>query len=225
MRPGRLVLLAACIAALAPASAGAAVHRHACADAPAGTRCGWVGVPLDRTGATPGRLRIELERYPHRDRAHPAEGTMVAVEGGPGYSTTDSRDSYLRLLAPLRGRRDLLLVDARGTGLSGALDCRALRRTVQDYVRRAGRCARQIGAKRDLYGTHQVVDDLAAVLDALRIGQIDLYGDSYGSYVGQSFAAHHPSRLRSLVLDGTYPLPGTDPAFGDLAEATQRGLR
>ena len=36
---------------------------------------------------------------------------------------------------------------------------------------------------------------------------------------------NHPDRLRSLVLDATYPLPGTDPAYGDLAEATWRAPR
>ena len=78
--------------ALLAASAGAAVHRHPCRDAPAGTRCGSVSVPLDRTGAVGGRLRIEFERYLRRDRTRPRLGTMVAIEGGPGYSTTDSRD-------------------------------------------------------------------------------------------------------------------------------------
>ena len=63
------------------------------------------------------------------------------------------------------------------------------------------------------------------MLDALRIAKVDLYGDSYGTYAAQAFAARHGDRLRSLVLDGAYPVSGTDPAFGDLAEATQRALR
>ena len=150
---------------------------------------------------------------------------MLAIEGGPGYSTTDSRDSYLKLLAPLRARRDLLLIDLRGTGLSGALDCKTFRRNVKRYVARAGQCAREIGARRDFYGTGDAVEDIAAVLDALRIAKVDLYGDSYGTFAAQAFAARHGDRLRSLVLDGAYPVSGTDPAFGDLAEATQRALR
>ena len=157
--------------------------------------------------------------------SRPALGTMLAIEGGPGFSTTDSRDSYLKLLAPLRARRDLLLVDLRGTGLSEALDCKTFRRDVKRYVARAGQCAAELGPRRDFFGTGNAVDDIAAVLDALRIRQVDVYGDSYGSYAAQVFAARHPDRLRSLVLDGTYPVPGTDPAFGDLAEATQRALR
>jgi pimeloyl-ACP methyl ester carboxylesterase len=107
------------------------------------------------------------------------------------------------------------LVDLRGTGLSGAPDCPALHRTVAHYVLRAGRCAAQLGPRRDLYDTHAAADDLAAVLDALQIAKVDLYGDSYGSYAAQVFAARHSDRLRSLVLDGTYPVPGTDPALGD----------
>ena len=92
MRPFSLALLAAALAAVVPAGASAAVHRHPCRDAPAGARCGSISVPLDRSGAVRGRLKIEFERYPRRDRTRPAVGTMLAIEGGPGYSTTDSRD-------------------------------------------------------------------------------------------------------------------------------------
>jgi pimeloyl-ACP methyl ester carboxylesterase len=211
--------------ALVAALATGPVHHERCGDAPAGARCGSIAVPLDRTGATPGRLRIFFERYPRRERRRRSLGTMLAIEGGPGFSTTDSRDFYLELLGPLRARRDVLLVDLRGTGRSGALDCPALHRTVDHYVVRAGRCAGQLGARRDFYDTHAAVEDVAAVLDALHIRKVDLYGDSYGSYAAQVFAARHGDRLRSLVLDGTYPVPGTDPAFGDLAQATQRALR
>jgi pimeloyl-ACP methyl ester carboxylesterase len=211
---------------LAPsAQAAERPHFHACRDAAPGARCGYVRVPLDRSSPAGAKLRIGFELYRRSDRKRPALGTLVDVEGGPGYSTTDSRDYYLALGRPLMDRRDLLLVDLRGTGLSGALDCKALHRTVAHYVKRAGRCANQLGARVDRYNTRASADDLADVLDALGIGKVDYYGDSYGTYFGQSFAINHPDRLRSLVLDGAYPLPGTDPAFGDLAEATWRALR
>ncbi|HET9542960.1 MAG TPA: hypothetical protein VFP02_07750, partial [Acidimicrobiales bacterium] len=46
----------------------------------------------------------------------PAEGLLVAMEGGPGYATTASRDYYAELYAPVREHRDLLVMDLRGTG-------------------------------------------------------------------------------------------------------------
>ena len=218
-------------AAAVPAAAAAppAASFHPCADAPEPARCGSVVVPLDRRGeqpaADPRTLQVEFELYPRRRADRPSLGTMVDVEGGPGYSTTDSRDYYLELHGPLMDRRDLLLVDQRGTGLSEPLDCAAFRQTVEDYIRRAGRCADQLGGRVDFFGTHAAAEDMADVLDALGIPAVDLYGDSYGSYFAQAFAVRHGSRLRSLVLDATYPLPGTDPAFGDLAEATRRALQ
>ena len=227
----RLMWLTVAVAGLAaaPAAAAPVATFHPCTDAPATARCGSVQVPLDRRGenpaADPRTLQIEFELYARRRDNRPSLGTMVDAEGGPGYSTTDSRDYYLELQDPLMDRRDLLLVDQRGTGLSGPLDCPAFQATVEDYVRRAGDCAQQLGGRVDFYGTHAAADDLADVLDALGIGAIDLYGDSYGSYLAQAFAVRHPDRMRSLVLDATYPLPGTDPAFGDLAEATRRALR
>jgi pimeloyl-ACP methyl ester carboxylesterase len=65
---------------------------------------------------------------------------------------------------------------------------------------------------------------MAVVLDAVHAGKIDLYGDSYGSYAAQAFAIRYPHRLRSLVLDGTYQLPGSDPALADLAASTRSSL-
>ena len=44
-------------------------------------------------------------------------------------------------------------------------------------------------------------------------GPIDLYGDSYGTYFEQVFAVRHPRALRSVVLDGAYPLNGPDYAW------------
>ena len=79
--------------------------------------CGSVVVPLDRTGATPGTISIAFSYYPRSDTSRPSLPTIVAHEGGPGYSTTDSRDLYLDLYRPLMDRRALLLVDERGTGL------------------------------------------------------------------------------------------------------------
>ena len=59
-------------------------------------------------------------------------GTIVTNPGGPGQPTIAFAGLYLDALAPLRTRRDLLLIDPRGTGQSGALMCPSLSGPVRD---------------------------------------------------------------------------------------------
>ena len=175
-----------------------------------GAWCGSIEVPLERTNADGPQIKIGFELHPRTDATAPSEGTIVAIEGGPGFSSTGSRDSYLNLFAPIMDHRDLLLVDDRGTGRSSPLDCSALQ-SGDDSLDAADECAVQLGTAADDYGAAAVADDIAAVLDALGAGHIDLYGDSYGTFVAQAFAARHGDKLTSLVLDSAFPVSGSDP--------------
>ncbi len=187
-------------------------------------QCGHVRLPLDRRKPAGAKIRIYFEHYPRKERDRPALSTVLSIEGGPGYPTAADRDGRAELWRPVSERRDLLLVDLRGTGESDALGCKAFENSTANYAERGGRCAQQIGPERDLYSTSQAVQDLEEVLRALGAGMVDLYGDSYGTYAAQAYALRFPERLRSITLDGAYPLPGTDPAAADLVEAGRRGL-
>jgi pimeloyl-ACP methyl ester carboxylesterase len=218
--------MSAQVPAPAPTAASApAIVRTACPGGGAHDVCGFLRVPLDRRLPDGRRIRIYFERRSRTDRSRPPVATVLSIEGGPGYSTIADRSARVQLWQPLAARRDLLLVDLRGTGRSGPLDCPAFRRHILGYVDRAARCAAQLGPARDFYDTSQSVQDLAAVLRALHVGRVDLYGDSYGSYAAQAFALRYPGKLRSLVLDSTYQLPGSDPALADLAAGTRSALR
>jgi pimeloyl-ACP methyl ester carboxylesterase len=172
---------------------------------------------LDPSGAVPGTIGIAYEFYPQSDMSRPNEGSIVAVEGGPGYPSTGTRASYLALFKPLLGTRNLLLVDNRGTGRSAAVQCPALQRDPFYMPANVAACGARLGASAALYGSGLAADDLAAVLDALNIGKIDLYGDSYGTFFAQAFAGRHPERLRSVVLDAAYAVIGADPWYPEAA--------
>ncbi len=174
--------------------------------------CGKLDRPLDPRGIIPGRISIHFEYYLH-SAAGKSAGPLVATEGGPGYPATLSRDDYLALFNPLRRRHDVLLIDNRGTGQSGAVDCHELQSAAKWTVDLVGACGTSLGTSAPLYSTAYAADDLAAILDALNIHRIDLYGDSYGTYFEQVFAVRHPNALRSIVLDGAYPLDGADYAW------------
>ena len=186
------------------------VELRPCASAPG--LCGKLDRPLDPTGAVPGHLSIYFEYYPHTAPGNTL-GTLVATEGGPGYPATLSRDEYLALFKPLRQRRDVLIMDNRGTGQSAAIDCRELQTADKPTVDMIAACGRSLGDSAPLYSAAYAADDLAAILDALAIRRIDLYGDSYGTYFEQVFAVRHPTMLRSIVLDGAYAMNGEDYAW------------
>ena len=90
-------------------------------------------------------IRIYFERRSRTERSRRPISTVLSIEGGPGFSTTADRSARIQLWRPLSARRDLLLVDLRGTGRSGPLDCPAFRRHILGYIDRAARCAAELG--------------------------------------------------------------------------------
>jgi pimeloyl-ACP methyl ester carboxylesterase len=184
-------------------------------------RCGTVRRALDPAGQVPGTVDVHFAYLPHRDGRRPSSGLVVAAEGGPGYGSIGSREAYRAMLGELLATRDLLVVDNRGTGLSAAIDCPALQREPTTSVAAITACGGQLGDAADLYGSGLAADDLAAILDALHVARIDLYGDSYGTFFSQAFAGRHPDRLRSLVLDSAYPVTGGSPWYAAEAPAVR----
>ena len=172
-----------------------------------GVLCGELVRPLDPRGRVAGRVAIHFRYYPARS-GKAADDTIVTVEGGPGYPSIGSSNAYLALFGPLRDTHSMLIVDNRGTGESGALECKSLQHEIDREPAALAACGRQLGAAAYRYGSAQAVDDLAAVINALGIASIDLYGDSYGTFFGQTFAVRHPTLVRALVLDSAYPVIG-----------------
>jgi pimeloyl-ACP methyl ester carboxylesterase len=194
--------------------------------------CGSLERPLDPARPTGRRIDIAFRWYPAPET--PTGPPIVAVEGGPGYPSTGSRVEYRGIFGPLVRQRGMLLVDNRGTGGSALIDCKGVqgfagRTSGSAFARRAGRCGESLERKYGrggsaLFSTAYAVDDLAAVLRALRIRRIDLYGDSYGTFFVQDFVARHPSVLRKVVLDSSYPRSGTDPWYASSGEAFRFAL-
>lgn len=193
------------------------------------TRCGlaYCGVlprPLDPTGQVPGTIDIGFQFYPQTNSSLPSLGALVATEGGPGYPTTGSASYYLGLFQPLLDQRSLLLMDDRGTGTSGAIHCTPLQ--IQVPYTQAGiqACGAEMGDTSYLYGTGLGADDLAAVIAALELPPVDLYGDSYGTFFSQAFAGRHPTMLRSLVLDSAWPVVGQSPWYPEAPPAASNAF-
>ncbi len=65
--------------------------------------CGSIRRPIDPAGAVSGQITVGFEYYPRTDSAHSRLGTILPQEGGPGYSSTGTRDFYLSFVRRLAG--------------------------------------------------------------------------------------------------------------------------
>jgi pimeloyl-ACP methyl ester carboxylesterase len=235
------------ISGTVPASSGGqrigSVDVRRCAPA-SRALCGSVRVPLDYSTATSPRIRIGFRWLPATGKAATrksgAAGTVLAVEGGPGYSSTGSASLYRAMLGPLLATRNLLLVNLRGTGNSTPVRCTGLEHAgPHQYGRHFDQLVASCGAQlnhtwryrggawvhaSDLFNTANSARDVAGLLRALRIGRVDLYGDSYGSWFAQAFASRYPGLLRSLTLDSTYQVLGLDPWYTTTVVTARRAF-
>lgn len=184
--------------------------------------CGSIRRAWDPAGRVPGTLDVGFAWIPASSGR--SIGTLVPHEGGPGYSTTGSGEWFAGMYGELLVDHDMLLVDARGMGRTAAISCPALDDGTLPYVRAVGLCARSLGDRAWHYGTEASADDLAAVLDALRIERVDMYGDSYGTFFAQVFAGRHGERLRTLILDGAYPTYGESAWYPTQGPALRRAF-
>jgi pimeloyl-ACP methyl ester carboxylesterase len=178
-------------------------------------RCGTLQVPFERTDPSLGTTRVRFGVRARGDRDRPSLGAIFAVEGGPGYGSIGSARFFVHMLGPLLERRELVVVDMRGTGHSRPLDCPRMQAGA-DSAGAIAQCLRVLGPTFASYRTAAAADDIDAVRRALGYRRIALYGDSYGTFLGQSYAYRHGGSLRALVLDGAYPVRGEDPLYPSL---------
>ncbi len=191
---------AALIAVLA-AGALAAVPAAASAACPKGARCATLTVPLDHSGATAGTLPLAYAKVPATGTR---TGTLVFLSGGPGQSALGFTSDIAGLLTRLRGGYDIVTVDQRGTGESGAVAC-----TFEGSDPVAA-CATKLGDRRAFFNTPETALDLENLRVALGVEKLTLLGVSYGTKVAGEYARRFPEHTAAIVLDSPVPVDGLD---------------
>lgn len=172
-------------------------------------RCGTFRVPEHRTGED-GRtidLAVTVLRATGPD---PAPDPLVHLVGGPGAAATGV-DAAFENLPRLRRRRDVVLVDQRGTGDSNRLDCdftwggaEASYTEAFLPVDRVRACREELEERADLgrYTTPAAMDDLDELRQALGYERVNLWGGSYGTRAALVYLRRHGDHVRSVILAG-----------------------
>jgi pimeloyl-ACP methyl ester carboxylesterase len=201
-----------CVAALSllgfPSASSARLRWRGCGDVEAA--CTRVAVPLDRTGAVPGSVRLRMARF-STPRGKP---TLLYLSGGPGSAGVREFAGVAFELGGLEHDYRLVSFDQRGTGSSGLLRCPALERDPRVRSTSAGEaCAESLGARRAFYGTRDSVEDIEALRRALGVDKLTLFGISYGTKLALAYARAHPDHVARIALDSVAD-PDEDDSLG-----------
>ncbi len=190
--------------------------------------CGTILVPENRS--KPDGLKIELAvAILKNPQSASIDDPILYLEGGPGgsvleflYLTYDSN-----FLPMFESGRDIILFDQRGVGVSQpALDCpeedaisielldnekdgRELTYPEMDQLvlDAYAQCVKDLKTTLDLsqYNSDANAADVADLIQALNLEQVNLWGVSYGTRLALEVMRDHPEKIRSVLLDSTYP--------------------
>jgi pimeloyl-ACP methyl ester carboxylesterase len=137
--------------------------------------------------------------------------------GGPGQAATDLAQQASQMLGSLNDKRDIVLIDQRGTGKSNLLNCKVPEDDtpgMADPVQRDAiikkftiECRDELAKKADLtkYTTTIAMADYDDVRAALGVDKINMFGVSYGTRSSMEYLRRYPAHVRSVVIDAVAP--------------------
>ena len=186
-----------------------------------GAECAKIPVPLDYKKPHGTQIKLAISRIKHTVPDSQFQGVMLVNPGGPGGSGLTL--SVLGEYVPKDAGKayDWIGFDPRGVGSSEpAVSCdpdyagynrpayvptsksieRAWFKKTNAYTKA---CDANNGKILDHLTTIDAAKDMNSIRSALGADQINYYGFSYGTYLGQVFATLYPDKLRRVVFDGT----------------------
>ncbi len=182
-------------------------------------QCGFVSVPLDYQNPSGTQIQLAVSRVAHTSPVTQYQGVMLTNPGGPGASGLQLATLGEFVPNGVGAQYDWIGFDPRGVGSSKpALSC------LPDYFAgdrppfvptRPGILSKWL-ARSQAYADaceanapellpHMKTVDSARDMDSIRVAlgapQINYYGFSYGTYLGQVYATLFPTHVRRMVLD------------------------
>lgn len=187
---------------------------------PAGTVCGSLSVPENRSRPNGRKIKIGVAEVKAAS-PHPPPDPIVYLTGGPGASAVVTANQYIK--AGINRDRNVIFVDQRSEYHSDpALTCpeidnfvleqtglSVLATSTQTKDLSAVTTCRdrltQQGYDLSAYNTPENAADIADLRAAMGIKQWNVYGVSYGSDLALQMLRLFPQGIRSVVLDSVVP--------------------
>lgn len=198
-------------------------------------RCASLPVPIDYAAPARGSLRLAVVEL-RSTSAHPV-GDLVMNPGGPGGSGLQFLEQT-PFPAALRRSFNLVSFDPRGVGASDPVHCvgaSGIRQLIAENpapttsaeVATVVSETRAFDAACAAHTSHFLLEHLSSAetvrdMDRLRAAlgeaKLDYLGFSYGTFLGELYAARYPTHVRAMVLDGVID-PALSQTRSDLQQA------
>ena len=188
---------------------------------PAALQCGYVEAPLSHRDVAQ-TVRLALTRLP---AVGPKKGSVVIIADGPGSPGINPQIAEQGPAWRLQKSYDIIGYDPRGVGQSTPkISCQltaseetpspdendipGAEQQARDMV---AACIKQTGSDVVQHmGTHEAVNDLDVIRQALGEPALTAVAYSYGTKVAALYAERFPKNTRALVLDGVVNLKDDD---------------
>lgn len=176
----------------------------------ADANCGWLEVAENPAEPDGRKIRMHVAIVPAAGRdAEP--DPLFFFAGGPGQAASEAYVGLRPILSKIRRKRDIVLVDQRGTGKSNPLDCPVeepgldTNIDIEQILQQTRSCLDALDGDPRYYTTTIAMQDYDSVRRAMGYEQINLLGISYGTRAAQNYLKQFPQTVRSVILDSVVP--------------------
>lgn len=202
-----------------------------------GGECAELTVPVDYANPTGDTIQLAVFKA-SATRPSKRMGYLVYNPGGPGASAVDYVRAADTIVTPaIRQRFDIVGFDPRGVGRSDPVTCldpsgldafigqdwtpdtpseeRALASSSENFGRA---CEANVGPLLGHVSTVDTARDMDVLRAALGENTLTYLGQSYGTFLGSTYAGLFPDKVGRFVLDGVVP-PDISSAEMNLGQA------
>lgn len=168
-------------------------------------RCGTLPVYEDQVQKSGRQINLNLAVIPAVSKTAQSDALFL-LAGGPGQAATESFPQLVSILDRLHQKRDIVLLDQRGTGNSNPLRCPVAESddpapTPEQVSQKLKDCLSSLKADTRFYSTPAFVEDIEQARQALGYQSLDLVGISYGTRVALAYMRQYPQFTRTVTLD------------------------
>jgi pimeloyl-ACP methyl ester carboxylesterase len=175
-------------------------------------QCGFIEVPenpADPNGRTIP-IHVAIAGATSTDTA---PDPVFFFAGGPGQAATETWPMIRGTLDRIRKKRDIVMIDQRGTGRSNKLQCMPedaedlnAEIDLERLAEQTRGCLETLDGAPRFYTTTIAMQDYERVRQAMGYEMINLVGVSYGTRAAQVYLRQYPEHVRSVTLDSVLPM-------------------